>query len=117
MSQKVHRTITPTSRTAPLRAAAASVSTATVIPRHPGPEGPKVTGIVSLVLNLLASSAAATSWPSPGRVLAGLSLGRSSRSRPRPRACPYGAGSLFVVGFALTFGTFLFLGLNGYLDD
>jgi hypothetical protein len=87
-------------------------------PPPPRPsEGPRATAIVALVLNLLAVVACCNILAIPGAVLAGLALGRSSTEPASAKSLLVWSWTLFGVGFVLTIGTFLFLGVNGYLDD
>ncbi|MEU4232149.1 hypothetical protein AB0F17_48320 [Nonomuraea sp. NPDC026600] len=87
-------------------------------PPPPRPsEGPRATAIVALVLNLLAVVSCCNILAIPGAVLAGLALGRSSTEPASAKNLLVWSWTLFAVGFVLTLGTFVFLGVNGYLDD
>ncbi|MEO3874530.1 DUF4190 domain-containing protein [Nonomuraea sp. B12E4] len=86
-------------------------------PPPPRDEGPNANAIVSLVLNLLALVSCCNVLGLPGAILAGLALGRVRREPQAARTMLVWSWVLFGLGFALTIGGFLFLGLNGYLDD
>jgi len=82
----------------------------------PRSSGPSANAIVALVLNLVAIVGCCNILAIPGAILAGLSM--SSSSDPgRARTFVIGSWVLFGLGFVLTIGTFLFLGLTGRLDD
>jgi cytochrome c biogenesis protein CcdA len=82
-------------------------------PRH---SGPNANAIVSLVLNLIAIVSCCNLLAIPGAILAGLSL-RASTEPDTARTMVVWSWVLFGLGFLLTVGMFLFLGVNGYLDD
>jgi hypothetical protein len=83
---------------------------------HPPPPGPNVGAIVSLVLNLLAIVSCCNILGIPGAILAGLAL-RAGTGPGTARSLVIWSWVLLGTGFVLAIGTFLFLGLNGYLDD
>ncbi|MCA2228046.1 hypothetical protein [Nonomuraea aurantiaca] len=81
------------------------------------PEGPRATAIVALVLNLLSIVGCCNIFAIPGAILAGMALGRSSTQPASAKGLLVWCWTLLGVGLALNLGIFLFLGLNGYLDD
>ncbi len=85
-------------------------------PPPPRSSGPNANAIVALVLNLVAIVSCCNLLAIPGAVLAGLSL-RASTEPGTARTMVIWSWVLFGLGFVLTIGTFLFLGVNGYLDD
>ncbi|GAA1739954.1 hypothetical protein [Nonomuraea bangladeshensis] len=86
-------------------------------PPPPRNEGPSANAIVSLVLNLLALVSCCNVLGLPGAILAGLALGRAGSDPRAARSMVMWSWVLFGLGFVLMIGLFLFLGLNGYLDD
>ncbi|WP_162795745.1 DUF4190 domain-containing protein [Nonomuraea lactucae] len=86
-------------------------------PPRPSAEGPRAGAIVALVLNLLAIVSCCNLLAIPGAVLAGLALGRASTEPEKARGMLVWSWVLFGVGFVVTIGLFVFLGVNGYLDD
>ncbi|MEV0384411.1 DUF4190 domain-containing protein [Nonomuraea sp. NPDC050643] len=86
-------------------------------PPPPRNDGPTAAAIVSLVLNLLALVSCCNVLGLPGAILAGLALGRARTEPQSARTMLIWSWVLFGTGFVLGIGTFLFLGLNGYLDD
>ncbi|WP_336210690.1 hypothetical protein [Nonomuraea sp. LPB2021202275-12-8] len=85
-------------------------------PPPPRPTGPSANAIVSLVLNLIAIVSCCNILAIPGAILAGLSL-RSGTDPDKARSMVIWSWVLFGLGFVLTISTFIFLGVNGYLDD
>ncbi|MFI7642238.1 hypothetical protein [Nonomuraea sp. NPDC049400] len=83
----------------------------------PRNDGPSANAIVSLVLNLLAVVSCCNILGVPGAILAGLAIGRSRTEPEAARSMVIWSWVLFGLGFVLTVGIFLFLGLAGYLDD
>ncbi|MEV4223685.1 hypothetical protein [Nonomuraea sp. NPDC049725] len=77
---------------------------------------PSANAIVSLVLNLLAVVSCCNLLGIPGAILAGLSM-RASASPESARSMVVWSWVLFGAGFVLTVGLFVFLGVNGYLED
>ncbi|MFF4622930.1 hypothetical protein [Nonomuraea jabiensis] len=80
-------------------------------------DGPSANAIVSLVLNLLALLSCCNFLGLPGAILAGLAL---SKARTEPRAARtmvIWSWIMFGLGFVLSAGIVLFLGLSGHLDD
>ncbi|MED7929363.1 hypothetical protein SMD20_34325 [Nonomuraea sp. LP-02] len=86
-------------------------------PPPPRDEGPNANAIVSLVLNLLSLVSCCNVLALPGAILAGLALSRASSDPRAARSMVMWSWVLFGLGFVLMIGLFLFLGLNGYLDD
>ncbi|MEU0570540.1 hypothetical protein ABZ297_34830 [Nonomuraea sp. NPDC005983] len=87
---------------------------------HPPPphaDGPRAKAIVALVLNAVAIPSCCNILAIPGAVLAGLALSRVSTRPESARSLLVWSWVLFGLGFVLTIGTFVFLGVNGYLDD
>ncbi|MET7331577.1 hypothetical protein [Nonomuraea sp. NPDC005650] len=86
-------------------------------PPPPQNDGPSANAIVSLVLNALALVACCNFLGLPGAILAGLALGKA-RTEPRSaRTMVVWSWIMFGLGFVLSVGVILFLGLAGYLDD
>lgn len=85
-------------------------------PPPPRQSGPNANAIVSLVLNLVAIVSCCNLLAIPGAILAGLSL-RASTEPGTARTMVIWSWTLFGLGFVLSIGAFLFLGVNGYLDD
>jgi hypothetical protein len=86
-------------------------------PPRPRAEGPTANAIVSLILNLLALVSCCNVLGLPGAILAGLGLSRASEQPEAARSMVMWSWVLFGLGFVLEIGLFLFLGLNGHLDD
>ncbi|QYC45361.1 hypothetical protein Nocox_39055 [Nonomuraea coxensis DSM 45129] len=86
-------------------------------PPPPRDDGPSANAIVSLVLNLLSLVSCCNVLALPGAILAGLGLSRASSDPATARSMVTWSWVLFGLGFVLMIGLFLFLGLNGYLDD
>ncbi|WP_188194343.1 hypothetical protein [Nonomuraea sp. SYSU D8015] len=86
-------------------------------PPPPRRDGPSANAIVSLVLNLLGLVSCCNVLGLPGAILAGLAIGRSNTEPQTARSMVMWSWVLFGLGFVLEIGLFLFLGLNGYLDD
>ncbi|MFI7705963.1 hypothetical protein [Nonomuraea sp. NPDC049480] len=87
---------------------------------HPPPrrdEGPSANAIVSLVLNLLGVVSCCNILGIPGAILAGLAISRARTQPGTARSMVMWSWVLFGLGFVLEISLFLFLGLNGYLDD
>ncbi|MGW0806488.1 hypothetical protein [Nonomuraea sp. NPDC002799] len=80
-------------------------------------DGPSANAIVALVLNCLALLSCCNVLGLPGAILAGLAIGRAATDPRRARTMVIWSWVLFGLGFVLSLGTILFLGLNGYLDD
>ncbi|MFI7134454.1 hypothetical protein ACIBQ1_52930 [Nonomuraea sp. NPDC050153] len=86
-------------------------------PPPPQNDGPSANAIVSLVLNLLALVSCCNLLGLPGAILAGLALGKA-RAEPRSaRTMVIWSWIMFGLGFVLSIGVLLFLGLTGRLDD
>jgi hypothetical protein len=80
-------------------------------------EGPQAGAIVAIVLNFLSLTGCCNVFGLPGGILAVVAL---SRVRDRPdsaRSLLTWSWVLFGAGLVLELTLFLFLGLNGYLDD
>ncbi|WP_049559845.1 hypothetical protein [Nonomuraea sp. SBT364] len=77
---------------------------------------PSPSAIVSLILNLLGVVSCCNLLGIPGAILAGLSM-RSETSPGTARSMIVWSWVLFGTGFVLMVGLFVFLGVNGYLED
>lgn len=86
-------------------------------PKQPNADGPRANAIVALVLNLMATMACCNLLAIPGAILAGLALGKVSTEPESAKRMLVWSWTLFGLGFLLGIGLFLFLGLNGHLDD
>ncbi|MCF6472123.1 DUF4190 domain-containing protein [Nonomuraea sp. MG754425] len=86
-------------------------------PPPPRNSGPSANAIVSLVLNLLAVVGCCNILAIPGAILAGLAIGRSGTEPEKARTMVIWSWVLFGVGFVLTIGGFIVLGLAGAFDD
>jgi hypothetical protein len=86
-------------------------------PPPPRSGGPSANAIVSLVLNLMGLVSCCNILGLPGAILAGLAIGRSQTQPESARTMVMWSWVLFGLGFVLEISLFLFLGLNGYLDD
>ncbi|WP_214326458.1 hypothetical protein [Nonomuraea sediminis] len=86
-------------------------------PPHQEADKARATAIVALVLNCLAIPSCCNILAIPGAILAGLALGRANGDAAGARRLLVWSWVLFGVGFAVSLGVFLFLGLNGHLDE
>src|SRR5690606_11183667 len=77
---------------------------------------PNVSGIVSLVLNLLSSVSCCNVLGIAGAVLAGLSL-RGGQDPAKVRTLTRSSWVVMVAGFAAMALLFVYLGVTGEFDD
>jgi cytochrome c biogenesis protein CcdA len=83
----------------------------------PRNDGPSANAIVSLVLNLIAIVSCCNFLGIPGAILAGLAIGRARTQPETARTMVIWSWVLFGLGFVLTIGTFVGLGIAGAFDD
>ncbi|MFI6602288.1 hypothetical protein ACIBHX_39065 [Nonomuraea sp. NPDC050536] len=86
-------------------------------PPRPEADKARANAIVALVLNCLAIPSCCNLLAIPGAIMAGLALGRVNNDTAGARRMLVWSWVLFGLGFAVSIGVFLFLGLNGYLDE
>jgi len=86
-------------------------------PPRPRDEGPTANAIVSLVLNLIALVSCCNVLGLPGAILAGRALGKARAEPETARRMVKWSWFLFGLGFLLTIGLFVALGVTGRLDD
>ncbi|MGR6914051.1 hypothetical protein ACU635_07360 [[Actinomadura] parvosata] len=86
-------------------------------PPPPRSNGPSANAIVALVLNIFALVSCCNVLALPGAILAGLAIGKSSHEPGTARTMVTWSWILFGVGFVLTVGTFIVLGVSGAFDD
>ncbi|WP_157549406.1 hypothetical protein [Nonomuraea candida] len=86
-------------------------------PPPPRPGNSSANAIVALVLNCLAVVSCCNLLGIPGAILAGLAIGRSATQPESARTMVIWSWVLFGVGFVLTVGGFLALGISGAFDE